>query len=76
LLSLVLTFALAIYANCKQAHGASEAQIKLAAPYDYLVPPGFTFVRPSPTTDGDDDSVSALRQEFRSISLLNLLFNV
>lgn len=54
-------------------YSASETQIELAASYQFLVPPGYTFVRP---TVVGSDLLADLRQEFRSISLLNLLFAV
>ena len=49
---------------------ASETQLQLAEAYQFFIPPGYTFVRPA--TVGDP---SNLRKEFKSISLMNLLFS-
>lgn len=49
---------------------ARQNALELAAAYQFLVPPGYTFVRP--TVVGSDES--SLPVEFKSISLMNLLF--
>lgn len=50
---------------------ASEKALKMAEQYQWLVPEGHTFVQPAVVGDGD----LKLREEFKSISLMNLLFD-
>ena len=52
---------------------ASQRQVCLAQEYQYLLPEGYTFVRPASVTGTSD---RALRDEFKSISLMNILFDV
>jgi len=50
---------------------ASEKALKVAEQYQWLVPEGFTFVKPAIV---EGDSEFKLREEFKSISLMDLLF--
>jgi len=52
---------------------ASERALAIAAEYDWIVPEGYTFVKTTEVVGTEDKQ--RMRAEFRSISLMNVLFD-
>jgi len=54
---------------------ASQKQRELAESYGFLLPEGFTFVSPSLVGDKEGSDASEVYKQFRSLSILQMLFN-